>query len=98
MSKIPPKFEPFLAGKPEDYPRELRELLTSKPPEFWGEELLNKMGHVKRPILKVIRAKCLDCNSFSPKEVRLCQSFNCDLWPYRMGTDPFRKGREAEDA
>ena len=98
MIKIPPKFEPFLAGKPEDYPRELRELLTSKPPEFWGEEVLNNMGHVKRPILRAIRAKCLDCSSFSPKEVRLCQSFNCDLWPYRMGTDPFRKGREAEDA
>jgi len=98
MSKIPPKFERFLDGDPKDYPSELRELLASKPPEYWGRKELEKAGHKKRPILKVIRANCLKCSVSQPKEVRLCQFVDCPLWPYRMGTDPFRKGRGGEDA
>ena len=31
-----------------------------------------------------IRQKCLDCAD-SPKEVRLCTSLSCELYPYRMG-------------
>lgn len=46
-------------------------------------------GHVKRPILQVIRAKCLDCCVGQPGEVRLCNFKDCDLWPYRMGKNPF---------
>jgi len=46
-------------------------------------------GHKKRPLLKAIRAKCLDCCIFQPKEIRLCTSTGCDLWPYRMGKNPF---------
>ena len=46
-------------------------------------------GHVKRPLLKVIRSKCLDCCVGQPGEVRLCQFYDCDLWPFRMGKNPF---------
>ncbi len=46
-------------------------------------------GHEKRPILQAIRAKCLDCCVGQPKEVRLCQAYDCDLWPYRTGKNPF---------
>lgn len=42
--------------------------------------------------VKAIRAKCLDCCSDQPGEVRLCPSENCPLWPYRMGHNPNRKG------
>jgi len=50
--------------------------------------------HEKRPLLSVIRAKCLDCCVHQISEVRRCQAFDCDLWPYRMGNNPFteRKG------
>lgn len=48
-------------------------------------------GHTKKPLLKVIRDKCLDCCVYQPSEVRLCQATDCDLWPYRMGENPFRK-------
>jgi hypothetical protein len=41
--------------------------------------------------LKAIRAHCLSCAG-RPKEVRLCQSFTCNLYPYRMGTNPLRRG------
>lgn len=48
-------------------------------------------GHTKKPLLKVIRKKCLDCcgNQFS--EVRLCHITDCPLWPYRMGKNPFHR-------
>lgn len=47
-------------------------------------------GHSKKPLLKVIRSKCMDCCVQQPSEVRLCAAKTCPLWPYRMGKDPFR--------
>lgn len=38
--------------------------------------------------IKAIREKCLDCTCQQPKEVRLCPSTQCALWPYRMGCRP----------
>lgn len=38
--------------------------------------------------IKAIRAKCLDCVGWQPKEVRLCPSEECPLHPYRMGHRP----------
>ncbi|MBI1302049.1 MAG: hypothetical protein GC137_10430 [Alphaproteobacteria bacterium] len=48
-------------------------------------------GHSKKPLLKVMREKCLDCCAQQSSEVRLCAVKSCPLWPYRMGKDPFRK-------
>ena len=45
------------------------------------------MLKILRP-LKAIRIKCLDCSAGQPKEVRLCPSHDCALWPYRMGKRP----------
>ncbi len=42
--------------------------------------------------LKAIRATCLECVCWSPKEVKLCPSTLCALYPYRCGTNPGRKG------
>lgn len=44
-----------------------------------------------------IRAKCLDCCCGSPSEVRRCGMVDCALWPFRMGTDPYRSEREMSD-
>lgn len=38
-----------------------------------------------------IREKCLDCCVGSPSEVRRCAMVDCALWPFRMGTDPYRE-------
>ena len=38
--------------------------------------------------LKSIRKKCLDCTAWQPKEVRLCPSVDCSLYPYRFGRRP----------
>ena len=43
-----------------------------------------------RSPLKDIRNHCLKCAG-SHKAVRLCETDACDLWPYRMGRNPFRK-------
>jgi hypothetical protein len=36
-----------------------------------------------------IRAKCLECQGNDQVAVRQCPSFNCLLWAFRMGTNPF---------
>jgi hypothetical protein len=47
--------------------------------------------HDPVPLLRAIRAKCLDCCCYQEAEVRRCTAVYCALWPYRMGTNPFRK-------
>lgn len=42
--------------------------------------------------VKAIRAKCLDCSNYQPKEVRECIMTECPLYPYRMGKNPRRSG------
>jgi hypothetical protein len=46
--------------------------------------------HEPLPVLKAIRAKCLDCCCYQEAEVRRCTAINCPLWPFRMGTNPWR--------
>lgn len=46
-------------------------------------------GHTKKSLLKVIRAKFLDCCGDQPSEVKICHITDCSLWPYRMGKNPF---------
>lgn len=41
--------------------------------------------------IKAIRAKCLDCSIFQPKEVRFCSAEECSLYPFRLGKNPNRK-------
>lgn len=48
---------------------------------------------IKSP-LRAIRAKCLDCCCYQPNEVKLCPCKDCSLYPFRLGKNPFRTGRE----
>jgi len=41
--------------------------------------------------LQALRAHCLDCCGYEEKEVALCPAVKCPSWPYRMGTNPWRK-------
>lgn len=68
-----------------------------KNPRLLSKEDLEQMGHVPTPILRVIRAKCLDC-SHTSGEVAKCTVLSCPLWPYRMGANPFRTRNASEDA
>jgi len=42
--------------------------------------------------LKAIRLKCLECSAGQAQEVRLCPVDDCNLYQYRMGHNPKRKG------
>lgn len=46
-------------------------------------------ARVKNP-KTAIRAYCTVCMSGQPQLIRECESLRCPLWPFRMGTDPFR--------
>ncbi len=48
------------------------------------------LGFRKKPVLRVIREKCIDCCCGNEAEVRRCGSKSCALWPYRMASNPFR--------
>lgn len=40
---------------------------------------------------KAIRAYCLECCMESSMEVKLCPATECQLHPFRMGKNPYRK-------
>jgi len=39
--------------------------------------------------VKAIRQHCLDCSGGLAKEVRLCTCPTCNLYPFRMGKNPY---------
>jgi len=43
--------------------------------------------------VKAIRYKCLNCCGYSCKMVAECPDNLCELWPYRFGRNPSRKGQ-----
>lgn len=45
----------------------------------------------RQPLLKVIRAKCLDCCGFEWQSVKACSAIHCPLWRHRLGINPFGK-------
>lgn len=51
---------------------------------------LKAMGHEPMPVLKAIKAKCLDCSGGLRSEVTDCLVRTCALWPFRLGTNPWR--------
>ena len=60
-----------------------------RDPRKMSSEDFKATGHPAMPLLKVMRAKCLDCCNNQPGEVRRCVSVDCPNWPYRMGTNPW---------
>ena len=66
-------------------------------PRTLGPGGLEALGHVRKPVLQAIRERCIDCCAGSTHEVRYCTAVACAAWPFRMGTDPWRKKRELTD-
>lgn len=58
---------------------------------------LEALGFTRRPPLKAIRARCIDCAAGDASEVRRCGQFACPSWLYRMGTDPWHRRRLTDD-
>lgn len=51
---------------------------------------LQGMGFEPVPVLRAIRAKCLDCSGGSHAEVADCSIRLCALFPFRLGKNPWR--------
>ena len=65
------------------------ETLIGRDPRQMTVAELNELGHYKRPVLRAIRANCIDCCAGNEAEVRRCRMLACPMWPYRMATNPF---------
>ena len=72
-------------------------VLVGKNPLKMGGKKLLEAGLEPTTPRQAIRLKCIDCMVGSPKEVRLCVSYDCAHWPHRMGTNAFQVGVENED-
>ncbi len=72
------------------------ERIGKHPGDVPSEILSLKFG--AQNSLKAIRAKCLDCCCGNAAEVRKCVATECPSWPFRMGTNPFRKKRKLSPA
>jgi hypothetical protein len=67
--------------------------LVGRRPSDVSSGFLSLNFRARNP-LKALREKCLDCCCANAAEVRKCVAVDCALWPFRMGTNPFRKKRE----
>ena len=54
------------------------------------------MSEITSP-LKAIKAKCVDCCCGQKQEVKDCPITECDLYPFRLGKNPFRKRELSEE-
>jgi hypothetical protein len=66
--------------------------LICKDPRKVSPEILSLYHREPNPLL-ALRARCLDCCCGIASEVRKCVAIGCPSWPFRMGTNPFRKKR-----
>ncbi|MBK8210396.1 MAG: hypothetical protein IPK78_10930 [Rhodospirillales bacterium] len=64
---------------------------VGRDPRKVNREELIAAGHQPKSPLKALRLRCLDCCADQPSEVRLCTAVRCANWPFRLGTNPWRK-------
>jgi len=64
---------------------------AGRDPREMTRDELREAGHEPMSPQQAIRARCLDCCGYQEKEVALCPAVDCPSWPFRMGTDPWRK-------
>ena len=59
------------------------------------EEFIQEVSKNKN-VIRAIKLYCYSCSSYQLSEVKNCTVTNCPLFPFRNGTNPFRK-REVTD-
>jgi hypothetical protein len=64
---------------------------AGRDPREMTQVELREVGHEPMSPLQALRARCLDCCAQQAGEVALCSAVDCPAWPFRMGTDPWRK-------
>ena len=97
MTDTPLKIEGGVPLNDNDAPILNRKELASKPVEKITSNEWDAIGHTKKPSLRVIRLRCIDCCAGNYGEVKKCEAIECPSWPYRTGKNPFRQ-KGANDA
>jgi hypothetical protein len=87
-ARVPQRFQEWDVGE---------RCLIGRDPRKMTLDELTACGIIPQPLLAAIRAKCLDCVYYQPSEIRRCGDIKCTNWPYRMGTNPFRRSSLTED-
>ena len=64
---------------------------AGRDPREMTQHELKAAGHEPMSPLQALRGRCLDCCAQRPNEVALCAAVDCPSWPFRTGTDPWRK-------
>jgi hypothetical protein len=64
---------------------------AGRDPREMRPDELREAGHEPMSPLRALRARCLDCCAGQANEVAACTAVKCPSWPFRMGTDPWRK-------
>jgi hypothetical protein len=64
---------------------------AGRDPRGMTQDELRAVGHEPMSPLQALRARCLDCCAQQSREVAVCTAVGCPSWPFRMGTDPWRK-------
>ena len=82
--------------EPSPWPVDGGELIGRDPRKVPAEAFA-QAGLEGNPLLRVIRARCLDCVAGQEVEIRKCVLITCPNWPYRLGSNPFRAAREITD-
>ena len=91
MTNTPPKNEEGIPLNDNVKPNLNRRELASKLVENITPTEWSAMGHTKKPSLRVIRLRCIDCCAGNYSEVKKCEAIECSSWPYRTGKNPFRQ-------
>ncbi len=75
--------EPVSAAHDTTRQQRLEKLARAAREVFFSEPRPRRLS-----LLRVIRAKCMDCASDQRSLIRECPSRACPLWPYRSGMRP----------
>jgi hypothetical protein len=68
-----------------------KEHAVGRDPREMAPEELRGAGHKPISPLQALQARCLDCCAGQVNEVALCPVVECPAWPFRMGTNPWRR-------
>jgi hypothetical protein len=80
-----------------------RARLASLDPLKLGETDLRRVAEAMHALMRegdkyprkmarrdAIRRKCIDCSGGKIAEVRHCEAIACPLWPFPLGSNPYR--------
>jgi hypothetical protein len=68
-----------------------QDCMIGRDPRTMSLADLEALGRPRVSRGDAIRANCIDCAGGNAAEVRRCAMLTCPLWPFRMGTDPYRE-------